>query len=82
MNITTIAVPSGLTDPNITDTSPIWVDADNNEYFVTSGYLDGEYTQSEPMEVTTTSITVAINMDGLKALNAMGLKPKDVQPNF
>ena len=77
--ITTIACPVNMTDPNINpETSPIWIDADNNKYYIASSVLDGEYIQSDPLLATPTAITVAINMNCLEALSAMGLTPSNV----
>lgn len=77
--ITTIACPISMVDTNIDpNNSPIWVDTDNNEYYIASSVLEGEYIQSDPLLATPTAITVAINMDCLEALNAMGLSPKIV----
>ena len=77
--ITTIACHISMTDPNIDpNNSPVWVDTNNNEYYIASSVLEGEYVQSDPLLATPTAITVAINMDCLEALNAMGLSPKIV----
>lgn len=77
--ITTIACPINMADPNIDpETSPIWVDADNNKYYIASSVLNGDYTQSDSLLATPNAISVAINMNCLEALSAMGLTPSNV----
>jgi hypothetical protein len=46
METTTIACPSGFTDPNVAENAPIWLDANGVEYAVASGPLEG-YTLEE-----------------------------------
>lgn len=74
MEITTLACPPSMTDPNIDPaTAPVWVDAEGNQYLVASGYLDGEYVTSEPIAAEPDRINVVVGMNGLDALAAMGL---------
>ena len=76
METVTIACPPGFTDPNVDPaTAPIWVDANNIEYQVASGLLDG-YTTSDPILAQPDRVNVIVGMDGLAALAAMGLTPK------
>lgn len=73
METVTIACPPGFTDPNVDPaTAPIWVDANNIEYQVASGLLDG-YTTSDPILAQPDRVNVVVGMDGLAALAAMGL---------
>lgn len=73
METVTIACPPGFTDPNVDPaTAPVWVDANNNEYQVASGLLDG-YTTSDPILAQPDRVNVVVGMDGLVALAAMGL---------
>ena len=77
MEITTLACPPDMTDPNIDPaTAPIWVDADGSEYMVASGYLDGDYVTSDPILAEPDRINAVVGMNGLDALAAMGLTPK------
>ena len=76
METVTIACPPGFTDPNVDPaTAPIWGDANNIEYQVASGLLDG-YTTSDPILAQPDRVNVIVGMDGLAALAAMGLTPK------
>lgn len=76
METVTIACPPGFTDPNVDPaTAPIWVDANNIEYQVASGLLDG-YTTSDPILAQPDRVNVIVGMDGLSALAAIGLTPK------
>ena len=76
METVTIACPPGFTDPNVDPaTAPIWMDANNIEYQVASGLLDG-YTTSDPILAQPDRVNVIVGMDGLAALAAMGLTPK------
>lgn len=73
METVTIACPPGFTDPNVDPaTAPIWVGANNVEYQVASGLLDG-YTTSDPILAQPDRVNVVVGMDGLAALAAMGL---------
>ena len=73
METVTIACPPGFTDPNVDPaTAPIWVDANNIEYQVASGLLDG-YTTSDPILAQPDRVNAIVGMDGLAALAAMGL---------
>lgn len=77
--ITTIACPVGMEDPNVNPaTAPIWFDADNDPYFIASGYVEGEYITSDPIEAQPDRINVVVGMDGLTALNLMGLVPSEI----
>ena len=88
MEITTIACPSGFTDPNVAENAPIWLDANGVEYAVASGLLDGytleegaeiiPYVTSDPIEAQPDRVNVVVGMDGLTALAAMGLTVKEV----
>jgi len=74
--IITIALPPGMTDPNVNpDTAPTWLDGDGNPYLVASGLLEGDYTTSDPITAQPDRINVVVGMDGLEALSAMGLSP-------
>lgn len=76
METVTIACPPGFTDPNVDPaTAPVWIDANNIEYQVASGLLDG-YTASDPILAQPDRVNVIVGMDGLAALAAMGLTPK------
>ena len=70
--ITTIALPSGFTDPNVVDTAPIWTDG-TTDYRVASGVLEGEYTTSDPITAQSDRANVVVGVEGLAALFAMGL---------
>ena len=75
METVTIACPPGFTDPNVDPaTAPIWVDANNIEYQVASGLLDG-YTTSDPILAQPDRVNVIVGMDGLAALAAIALWP-------
>lgn len=77
MEITTLACPPSMSDPNIDPaTAPVWVDAEGNQYLVASGYLDGEYVTSDPIAAEPDRINVVVGMNGLDALAAMGLTPE------
>ena len=78
MEVTTIACPTGFTDPNVTEDAPIWLDANNVEYQVTSGILEG-YQTSAPTTATPNRINIVVGMSGLDALEAMGLKVKEIK---
>jgi len=76
MEITTIACPSGFTDPNVNPaTAPIWTDG-TTDYQVASGLLEG-YTTTEPIQAQADRVNVVVGMDGLDALAAMGLTVKE-----
>jgi hypothetical protein len=76
MEITTIACPSGFTDPNVNPaTAPIWTDG-TTDYQVASGLLEG-YTTTEPIQAQADRVNVVVGMDGLDALAAMGLVVKN-----
>lgn len=76
--ITTIACPPGYTDPNVDPAvAPIWVDADGVEYLVASGMVEGMYETSDPILAEPDRVNVVVGMDGLSALAAMGLTPKE-----
>lgn len=78
METVTIACPPGFTDPNVDPaTAPIWVDANNIEYQVASGLLDG-YTTSDPILAQPDRVNVFVGMDALGALAVMGLSLKVV----
>ena len=77
MEITTLACPPSMSDPNIDPaTAPVWVDAEGNQYLVASGFLDGEYVTSDPILAEPDRINAVVAMAGLDALAAMGLTPK------
>lgn len=79
MEITTLACPVDMEDPNINPaTAPMWLDADENVYLVASGYLDGEYVTSDPILAEPDRINAVVGMMGLDALAAMGLVPFEV----
>lgn len=78
MEVTTIACPSGFTDPNIAGNAPIWVDTKGTEYKVASGILEG-YETSDPIVVNPKRINIVVGMSGLDALEAMGLKVKETK---
>jgi hypothetical protein len=74
--IITIALPSGMTDPNVNpDTAPTWLDVDGTPYLVASGLLEGDYATSDPITAQPDRLNVVVGMDGLEALSAMGLSP-------
>ena len=74
MEITTLACPPSMSDPNIDPaTAPVWVDAEGNQYLVASGFLDGEYVTSDPILAEPDRINAVVEMAGLDALAAMGL---------
>lgn len=77
MDIVTIACPPNYTDPNVEDNAPIWVDANGVEYQVASGPLEG-YVTSDPIEAQPNRVNVVVGMDGLAALDVMGLTVKEV----
>jgi hypothetical protein len=76
MEIVTIACPPGFSDPNVSDLAPIWVDANGVEFRIASGLLEG-YEWVEPAVAQAGRINIVTGMDGLSALAAMGLTPKD-----
>lgn len=77
METVTIACPPGFTDPNVDPaTAPIWADANNIEYQVASGLLDGDYATSDPVLAQADRVNVVVGMDALTALSEMGLRPK------
>jgi hypothetical protein len=77
MEITTLACPPSMSDPNIDPaTAPVWVDAEGNQYLVASGFLDGEYVTSDPILAEPDRINAVVAMAGLDALAAMGLTPE------
>ena len=76
MDIVTIACPPNFTDPNVADNAPIWVDANDIEYKVASGPLEG-YTTTEPIPAQADRVNVVVGMNGLDALAAMGLTVKE-----
>ena len=77
MEITTLACPPSMSDPNIDPaTAPVWVDAEGNQYLVASGFLDGEYVTSDPILAEPYRINAVVEMAGLDALAAMGLTPE------
>jgi hypothetical protein len=77
MEITTLACPPSMSDPNIDPaTAPVWVDAEGNQYLVASGFLDGEYVTSDPILAEPDRINAVVEMAGLDALAAMGLTPE------
>lgn len=77
MQTVTIACPIGLTDPNVNaETAPVWVGADGVEYLVASGMLDGDYSTSYPVLAQPDRVNVAVGMDAMGALSAMGLHAK------
>lgn len=68
--ITTIACPLDLTHPEVNpETAPIWVNSNGLEYRVASGLI-------EAGEDVDPRILVITGVDGLTALETMGLKPK------
>jgi hypothetical protein len=76
--ITTIACPPGYTDPNVDPAvAPVWVDADSVEYLVASGMVEGMYETSDPILAQPDRVNVVVGMNGLDALAAMGLTPKE-----
>lgn len=78
METVTIACPPGFTDPNVDPaTAPIWVDANNIEYQVASGLLDG-YTNSDPILALPDRVNIVVGLDALGALAVMGLSLKVV----
>ena len=78
METTTIACPSGLIDPNVSENAPIWVDGKGVEYKVASGILEG-YETSDPIVANPKRINIVVGMSGLDALEAMGLKVKETK---
>lgn len=75
MEITTIACPQELTDPNVDPaTAPVWTDG-TTDYQVASGLLDG-YEASDPIQAAPDRVNVVVGMSGLDALAAMGLTVK------
>lgn len=78
MDIVTIACPPNFTDPNVADNAPIWVDANDIEYKVASGPLEG-YTTTEPIPAQADRVNVVVGMNGLDALAAMGLTLKEIK---
>lgn len=76
MDIVTIACPPGFTEPNIDiETAPIWTDG-TTDYWVASGLMDG-YAAASPTKAQPDRVNIAVGMNGLDALAAMGLEVKD-----
>ena len=76
METVTIACPPGFTDPNVDPaTAPIWVDANNIEYQVASGLLDG-YTTSDSILAQPDRVNVVVGPEAFTALAMMGLTQK------
>ena len=86
--IVTLALPKGFEDPNLDPvTAPVWVDSDGVEYKVASGILEPkvdeetfeviEYVTSDPVLADPYRANVVVGMDGLTALNLMGLTMKE-----
>ena len=78
MQITTMACPITMTDPNIDPaSSPVWVDASGNQYYIASGVLDGDYQNTYPVPAEPDRINIVLDMDALDALAAMELVPQN-----
>ena len=79
MEITAIACPPGVEDPNVDSaTAPIWTDG-TTDYRVASGLLEG-YTSSDPIQAQADRVNVVVGMDGFSALAAMGLRINETLP--
>lgn len=82
MNIVTIAVTEALNikedgsfwvDPTY---APIWTDG-TTDYLVSSGVSDEPYETSDPITAQPDRVNIAVFMEGLSALAAMGLQVKE-----
>ena len=81
MQITTMACPTTMSDPNIDPAdSPVWVDARGNQYYIASGVLDGDYQNTYPVPAQHDRINIVLDMDALDALAAMGLTANKAAP--
>lgn len=74
--ITTIACPISMSHPDISDTSPVWVDAMGNEYRVASGIIGGRKATKKTV-ASPDAITILIGLPGIEALHSMGLSAKE-----
>ena len=80
MDIIVIACPIALPCELLSDTAPIWVDNEGNQYRVASGLLDTvpENVVSEVKTVDGT-LQVVYSNSGLETLAQMGLTPLIVE---
>jgi len=76
MDIIVIACPIALPCELLSDTAPIWVDKEGNQYRVASGLLDTvpENVVSEIKPVDGT-LQIVYSYSGLETLAQMGLTP-------
>lgn len=80
MDIIVIACPIALTCELLSDTAPIWVDVNGNQYRVASGLFD-TIPETVTSEVKTVDGTLQIvySNSGLETLVQMGLRPLTVE---
>jgi hypothetical protein len=87
MNILTVAVVPSLNERGVDDQgnptfwcdpqyAPIWTDG-TTDYLVASGLSEEDVTTSSPITAQPDRVNIAVGMDGLAALEAMGLVVKN-----